>query len=142
MTSPPCRRQAGSVSLLVVVMGFVLLALVGFVYDAGRIITARRDAVATAEEAARAGAQTLSPGAVHAGQSVAVDPDAAARAVDAYLAGTPFTAVETDVSGSTVTVTVKQDLQLRVGVVVGLSVAHVSGTGTADAVRGVTGAGR
>jgi uncharacterized membrane protein len=54
-------RERGSISLLVIGLSTVLLLSIGLVYDGGTVLAARRDAIDTAEAAARAGATQVEP---------------------------------------------------------------------------------
>ena len=89
MTARPaaCRRpsEAGSVTAMVAILAIGLLLLVGLVFDGGRILTAKRRAINTAEQAARAGAQEVSIASVRAGGPHRLDPPAAQAAALAYL---------------------------------------------------------
>jgi len=55
------ERERGSISLMVIGLSAVLLLSIGLVYDGGMVLAARRDAIDTAEAAARAGAAQIEP---------------------------------------------------------------------------------
>ena len=78
------RSERGSVSVLVVVLGAVILLLAALVYDEGEILTARSRALAAAGEAARAGSRALTP-SIREGGVPSVDPGEAAAAATAFL---------------------------------------------------------
>jgi Flp pilus assembly protein TadG len=86
MTRPPrlktrlptrLRHNAdrGSVSLWVIMFAFVTLALLVLVVDGGQVIIAKSRAADIAEQAARAAADDINPGALRNGQ-VTIDPAA------------------------------------------------------------------
>jgi Flp pilus assembly protein TadG len=131
-------REQGQAMLLVVIMSLVLLALAALVYSSGRIISARQDGVATAEEAARAGSQALAV-STRAGGPVALDGPAAIRAAQAYLAASPDHYQGTvTVTGTTVTVTVSRQLQLGgIANLIGLGGPTVTATGRSQPLQGV-----
>ncbi len=97
------RGDAGSVSLLVVIMVPALLMAAGLVLDGGRQLQVRREAHAAAAAAARAAGQ-LSPDEI-AGH--AVDPGLAAGRASAALGATGMTG-SVAVHDGTVTVTVTE----------------------------------
>jgi Flp pilus assembly protein TadG len=141
MTARPgeCQRppEAGSVTAMVAILTIGLLLLVGLVYDGGRILTAKRRAINTAEQAARAGAQEVSIASVRAGGRHRLDPPAAQAAALAYLSQAGYSgtarvradAIDVDVAWSQPTI-----------------ILHLTGTGTpggtvsasARSVHGVT----
>jgi hypothetical protein len=97
-------HDEGAVSLFVIVLAVALLAAVGLVVDGGGKIRALERADESAREAARAGTQMLEVPAAVRGESVTVEPAAAARAARSYLAAA---GAEGTVSGSTVTVSTR-----------------------------------
>ncbi|MBS3939868.1 MAG: hypothetical protein KG028_02800, partial [Actinobacteria bacterium] len=60
----PRQGEDGAVSILVVGLATALLMVAGLLYDGGQILSARREAFAVADNAARAGAQALDIGAL------------------------------------------------------------------------------
>src|SRR5581483_7876121 len=87
----------GSVSLWVVMFAFVTLALLVLVVDGGQVIIAKSRAADIAEQAARAAADTIDPGALRQGQVViaagACDtPGPASNLVATYQKGVGVTA--------------------------------------------------
>jgi Flp pilus assembly protein TadG len=77
--------EAGSVTTMGAILAVALLLVVGLVYDGGMVLTAKRRAINTAEQAARAGAQEVSVASVRAGGPHRLDPPAAQAAALAYL---------------------------------------------------------
>src|SRR5947208_8517993 len=106
MRGPHGRSDDGSVTLFVVVLTVALLAAVGLVVDGGGKIRALERADETAREAARAGTQMLEVPAAVRGESVTVEPAAAARAARSYLAAAGAEGT-VSVSDSTVTVSTR-----------------------------------
>ncbi len=80
--------EAGSVSVLVAVLGFALLLMLGLVVDGGRQLIAYRRAANDAEQAARAGAGALNPAGLRTGTYI-LDPAAAAAAARHYTVRFP-----------------------------------------------------
>jgi hypothetical protein len=133
--------ESGQAMILVLIMSFVLLLLTSFVYGGSLVIGARQDALAVADESARAGAQALT-GSTRSG-TVGIDQPAAVSAAQRYLAGTADHYQGTvTVTGTTVTVTVTRQYDLgRVGDLL-WGGATVSATGSAAPLHGViTGSG-
>src|SRR6266540_2633668 len=74
-------------ALIIVVMTIVMLLAAGVAFDGSRVLAARRQAVDVASQAARAGAQAVSVGALRAGE-VEIDPAAAVTAAARFLTET------------------------------------------------------
>jgi Flp pilus assembly protein TadG len=128
--SPQRSGEQGQVTAFFVVFTAGLIVLAGLVWDGGNLLAARREALDTAEEAARAGAQGIDLLAVRTGQPIRLDPDRAAALARTHLrqvqaAGT-VKATEQQV---TVTVTVVQPV-----VLLGGGGRTVTGAGTARPV--------
>ena len=138
MSSGRETRERGATTLMIMILIAAILAMAGLAYDGGRILAARREAIDTAQSAARAGAQQLDPSALRAGR-IMIDADAAIDAAEGFLRGTGYTGTATVVGGEVhVTVTITRDLALLSAI--GMHERTVHGTGTARPVRGVTGA--
>ena len=130
------RSVRGSVSMLVVVLGAVILLLAALVYDEGEILTARSRALAAAGEAARAGSRALTP-SIREGGVPSVDPGDAAAAATAFLDPLGYRA-SVSVAGNTVTVTAARQLDLgALGRLLDIPTATVRATAAARAARGV-----
>ena len=141
MTAATARRsEDGSASILVVGLATALLMVAGLLYDGGHILAGRREAFAVADNAARAGAQALDVGALRGGGTTRLDPAAASRAVHDYLARVGHTGTAT-VDGDRVQVVVAITVETHLLSAVGLHTRTVTGTGEAQAVRGITGPG-
>jgi Flp pilus assembly protein TadG len=134
------QREDGTVSILVVGLATALLMVAGLLYDGGQILTARREAIAVADNAARAGAQALDEDALRTAGATRLDPSAATAAVHRYLGRVGYTGTAT-VDGDQVVVVVSVDVEMHLLSAIGLSGRTVTGTGHARAVRGITGPG-
>jgi Flp pilus assembly protein TadG len=101
MATPPRRDESGLITAMVVILVGALFVLAGAVIDGGSAIAAHESAIAEAEQAARAGADALSPSSLRGG-GLAPDPNAAVSAAETYMAqaGHPGTA---SVNGDVVT---------------------------------------
>lgn len=82
------RGDDGSILLLSIGFAVAALLLVWAVVDASAVFLARRDLTAAVDGAALAAAQQVDAAAIYASggdQELPLDPDAVARAVDAYV---------------------------------------------------------
>jgi hypothetical protein len=79
-------RERGSVSLFVVGAIVAVFAILALVVDGAGQLSALNKAQATAQEAARAGADTVNASQAISGQGIAIDRNAAQAAATAYLA--------------------------------------------------------
>lgn len=123
------RDESGASSAIVVLMAVALLSAAGLVIDGGYALGAQRRAMNTAEQAARAGSDALSPAALRSGQT-RVDPSAASTAAQSYLASADASgSVRVDGGQVTVTVVTRQDTTILAAV--GVSSIPVSATATA-----------
>lgn len=113
------RDERGAATIFVVLFTLALLAVAGLVIDGGYALGAKREAMNTAEQAARAGADSLNQGALRDGQTV-VDPGRAVNAAQSYL-GQVGAQGTVGIAGGEVTVTVtsRQDTKLLSAVGVG-----------------------
>lgn len=128
--------EDGQVTAFVVVFALTLLVVAGLVLDGGLLLTAKRQAADTAEQAARAGAQAVDLGALRDSGAHRLEPVGAIAAAKTYLQQVQ---VDGTVTATTerVTVTVTHTQQLRLLSLVGLNHATVTGSGTARSVRGI-----
>jgi len=133
-------RDAGSVTVLVAVLGFALLLMLGLVVDGGRQLIAYRRAANDAEQAARAGAGALNPAGLRTGTYI-LSPAAAAAAARRYLSASQpdgrITASSITVTGNTVAVavTIRRTTTFLAGV--GITGVSATGRGRAQLVHGV-----
>jgi Flp pilus assembly protein TadG len=123
--------DSGSVSLYFAIVTIAALVMAGLVVDGGAALATRERAADLATQAARAGADALTPASLR-GQLTALQADAAAatRAADAILTDGGATGQVT-VSGATVTVTAHMPRHTVILSAVGLD--NISQTATASA---------
>lgn len=99
------RDQRGSASIwAILVTAGAFTVLLGLVVDGGRAIDARIEATRAAGQAARAGADALSPASVRDGNDL-INAEAATARARSYLNNAGLTG-SVSVTGQTVTVTV------------------------------------
>ncbi len=126
-----CGDDRGSVSAFVVVMAVALVMCAGLVFDGGRMVAARVAAADQAENAARVAAQrTLES---RNGAVVTLDPDAAWRAGNDYLASHGISG-SIAVAGATVRVTVTATTPMTMLAVIGVAPRTITVTRSAEAV--------
>jgi Flp pilus assembly protein TadG len=115
----------------------IVLAMCGLVFDGGALIAAKRAATNDAEAAARAGAQAIDPASVYTpGGSVRLDPAAAARAAEEFLAANGWTGTAT-ADPTSVTVTITRSRAMTFLHTLGIAERSVTGTATARPYQGV-----
>lgn len=122
--------------LFVLVMPALMIGLVGLVFDGGSVITARRQALNEAEQAARAGAQGVAVEEVRDGGPQELDPARAEAATRAYLDALGRDG-DIEVDGDRVRVTVRIQRSRQI---LPLGPVTVSATAEARNVRGVVAA--
>lgn len=126
------RDARGVAALVVVLLTTALLSVAGLVIDGGYALSARRAAMAQAEQAARAGADALNVGALRDG-TVQVDPERAAGAARSYLRSVG--AVGTvSVNGGEVSVTVTSTSDTVLLSAVGVPSLPVEVTAAAESI--------
>lgn len=134
------RPQRGSVVLTVPIFMIGLLAMAGLVVDGGAALAARGRAHDVAAQAARAGADALSPASLRESrpEELVIDPVAAHVAAERYLAYGHATGTVT-VAGQIVTVTAH--VPRRAVLLSAFGLGDISGTATASAtiINGTTG---
>jgi Flp pilus assembly protein TadG len=133
-----CRGERGAFTTWFLVMVVPMMLMAGLVFDGGQVLSARREALDVAQNAARAGAQAIDGGQIRQG-NIAVDPALVHTVAQDYLTATGFTGTVT-VSGTEVTVLVTQDVDMALLGAIGVQAKTVTGTATARIVRGVEGA--
>jgi Flp pilus assembly protein TadG len=131
--------QRGAVMFWVIPLMVAMVAMAGLVVDGGNAIAARQHAADLAQQAARAGADALSPDSLHTAvpSQLAADPAAATAAADQVLsAGGVVGAVSIDGDSVTVSVTVHE----KTSVLSAFGLTEISGsaTSTATALHGTT----
>lgn len=130
------QGSVGSLTVLMAVLALAMFALAGLAIDGGRALAARQQASAEAEQAARAGAQAVSLGALRQGR-VVLDPPVAVADAEHYLhqIGAQGSAVAT---ASTVTVTVDAEVPTVILGIVGIRRLAVHATAAASDEHGVS----
>jgi len=133
------RDESGQLTVFVAGMAMSLILVAGLLVDGGSVLSARQQAVNDAFEAARAGAESLDPGALRGSGTVEVDPATAVAAATAYLTsiGEHGTVA---VNGNAVTVTVSFRHPLAILSAVGMGPVAIRGSATATPVEGGPGA--
>jgi Flp pilus assembly protein TadG len=146
MRSVPAREantagERGTITLMLLVMFFALLALAGIVIDGGAKLAQAENANAIAQEAARAGAGMVNQSKALATGSFTVDQAQALAAAQQYLAhlGVQGTAVADGPEAIRVTVTITAPTHVLS--IIGIDSMNSTGSATASLVTGVTGPG-
>jgi Flp pilus assembly protein TadG len=128
--------DAGNASIILVLITPAIFGVAGLVVDGGRALNARQQAANQAEQAARAAADAVDVDAIRTGAGLAIDPLAARRAAERYLAAAGATG-RVSLGPQSVTVTVKASTQTAFFAVIGVTHISVIGTATARPARGV-----
>ncbi|MFD7444033.1 pilus assembly protein TadG-related protein [Streptomyces sp. NPDC059909] len=129
----------GGVAVFVAVCVVALIGIIGLAVDGGGKLRATERADYIATEAARAGGQAIDPAQAIPGTAIAVGPQAAQAAAQAYLrsAGVAGT-VTVSADGKTLTVTTTGSYATKFLPVVGTGSLPVTGHGKAILLHGVT----
>ena len=133
-----CRGERGAFTTWFLVMVVPMMLMAGLVFDGGQVLSARREALDVAQNAARAGVQSIDGGQVRQG-NIALDPALVNIAAQDYLNATGFAGTVT-VTGTEVTVIVTEQVDMALLGAIGVQAKTVTGTATARIVRGVEGA--
>src|SRR5690349_3105164 len=131
-TAPP-EDERGSVLLYMVPITLVLLLFAGLVFDGGTALAAQGHALDVAQQAARAGANAISPASLRTGGPVhlRIDPPAAQAAARQVLnagGATGTVTVDADV------VTVTAQVRARTAILTAIGIHDASGQATASAI--------
>lgn len=132
--------ERGALSLMIVVLFAALMTLAGIVVDGAAKLTADENAVALAQEAARAGATTVDVSNAYASGSFVVDQGRALDAARQYLLGVGcdrFTLEAIGTRAIRVSVTLIEPTKFLS--LIGIDSFASTGTATAALVTGVTG---
>lgn len=124
--------QRGVSALIVVLLTTALFSVAGLVIDGGYALSARREAMTQAEQAARAGSDALAIGALRDG-TVRVDPERAAAAARSYLRSVGAQGT-VSVNGGEVSVTVTSTSDTVMLSAVGVPSLPVEVTATAESI--------
>lgn len=146
MIAARLREERGSIAPMIPIMAIVLLLLGGLIVDASRQLNARGEAIAYADEAARAGAQGVSFGQ----NQLTLDPATARDRVQSYcdsidnaiVTSCRFEGISavsaSDPRQLVVSVTVTTRIPTTLLGMVGLRSLTATGTGKARPVEGLT----
>lgn len=132
--------QKGQVTAFVVALLAALLLLAGLVTDGGLALAGRLRAMDEAQAAARAGAQALGHSSYRQAGVAILNPAAAIRAAQAYLAATGDPGMVV-VEGNSVRVSVQVTQSMQLLTLAGLHTLAVSGQGAAQAAQEAFGGG-
>lgn len=132
------RAEDGTTTVFFLVLVPAMVMMAGLALDGGRILSARRDALDIAQNAALAGVQGVNVSEVHGG-GVHLDPGTVAVKVNGYLAAQGAAGSFT-MTGQTVTVVVTETVSMELLGAVGVGSKTVTGRATARISRGVEGA--
>jgi hypothetical protein len=126
---------------MLVVLFVALVGLAGIVVDGGAKLTGDENAVAVAQEAARAGAMTVNVSSAYSSGDFVVDAQGAEVAAIKYLtaAGYHQYSVSLTDGGRAIAVRVSITEPTRFLSLIGVRDFTCTGTATADLVTGVTG---
>lgn len=132
--------ERGSLSLMVVVLFAALAAMAGIVVDGGAKLAGDENAVAVAQEAARAGATTIDASSAYATGTFAVDQQQAITAASGYLSDSGYRQYSVAAVGpDAIRVTVSITEPTRFLSLIGVDSFTCSGTAIASLVTGVAG---
>jgi hypothetical protein len=135
------ESERGGLSLMLVILFVALAGLAGIVVDGGAKLTADENAVALAQEAARAGATTVDQSAAYASGSFVVSQQQALAAARSYLIGAGYDRYSVAADGSrAIRVSVTITEPTRFLSLIGMDSFTCTGSATASLVTGVTGA--
>jgi hypothetical protein len=143
MTSERLGRrdgESGALSLVIVTLFVGLACLAGIVVDGGAKLAADENAVALAQEAARAGATSVDASAAYSSGTFVVNEQQAAAAARSYLIAAGYHHFAISAVGSRairVSVTISQPTRFLS--LIGVRSFTCTGTATASLVTGVTG---
>ena len=132
------QAEAGFVSLYVVVITVGLLAMAGLVIDGGNALAAREQATDVAQQAARAGADALSPDSLRGSPTGLTASPAAAQAAANKILDTAAVTGTVSVDGGNVTVTVIVHKDTTILSAFGVGPIEGKATSTATALHGTT----
>jgi Flp pilus assembly protein TadG len=134
------ESDRGALSLMIVVLFVALIALAGIVVDGGAKLDADQNAYALAQEAARAGANSVDTSTAYQSGSFVVDPEQAQEAASSYLSAAGQHDFSVHAVGRReiwVSVTITEPTTFLA--IIGIGHFTCTGTATATLVTGVTG---
>jgi len=125
------RGEGAAIWLVLVTVA--LVALAGLVFDGGRAVAARGEAMSIAQQAARSGADAVSAGSLHGGVDPAVGVAAAETAAWAVLDAAGVQPGDAAVTATAASVTVTVTVTRRTAILSIVGKDTLSGTATATA---------
>lgn len=132
------RLDRGAATLWMTFGVVIVLSVSGLVFDGGMLISAKRQAINNAEEAARAGAQAIDPAAVYGSGPRALDPAEAEARAEAFIAANGWTGGAT-ATPTEVIVAIEHPQPMTFLAAFGVSDKTVSGVATARPYQGLAG---
>lgn len=137
-TAATAGRDHGAVMFWVIPIMIGLIAMAGLIVDGGNAISARERAGDVSQQAARAGADALSPTALHDSNpsDLTADPGAARAAAQRVLDSAGITNPTVVVNGDSVIVSVTVHEKTQILSAFGLNDISGSATSTATALHG------
>jgi len=132
------QAEAGFVSLYVVVITVGLLAMAGLVIDGGNALAAREQATDAAQQAARAGADALTPDSLRGSPTGLTASPAAAQLAANRVLDTVGVTGTVSVNGDNVTVSVVVHKNTTILSAFGVGPIEGKATSTATALHGTT----
>lgn len=132
-------RERGALSLMIVILFVALAALAGIVVDGSAKLEADQNAVALAQEAARAGATTVAQSSAYSAGSFVVSQQQALDAARSYLIAAGYgryTVMAVGTRAIRVSVTITEPTRFLS--LIGLDSVSCTATATATLVTGVT----
>ena len=124
-------NERGVVAVTVVSMVVTVLLAGGLVIDGGRIMAARREATSVAASAARTAAQELDVNLFETANQVTVIPTDADTSARELLVSQGYDDFQITVTGDTVRVVIRDDVNLTILSMLGPTTRRVVGTATA-----------
>lgn len=135
MTTIRSKLERGEASPMVLVLVAAVVLVIGLVVDGGAKMTAASESSATAQQAARAGAQTLNA-LPAAGGTAHLDPGGAAAAAQDYLTQAGATGSVSVNSPTSIEVTVTSTADTVFLGVIGINSVSATRTATVDLISG------
>lgn len=132
-------HDRGGLSLMIVILFVALVALAGLVVDGSAKLEADQNAVALAQEAARAGATTVAESSAYSAGTFVIDQRQALDAARSYLIAAGYRHYTVAAAGSrAIQVSVTITEPTRFLSLIGVDSFTCTGTATASLVTGVT----
>jgi hypothetical protein len=133
--------ERGSLSLMIVILFVALAALAGIVVDGGAKLEADQNAVALAQEAARAAAMTVDESSAYSSGTFVVDQQQAIDAARSYLIAAGCDQYKVTALGArAIQVSVNVTEPTRFLSLIGVDSFTSTGAATASLLTGITGA--